>query len=100
MLVSFSLALFRTTNSASLKLKEFGDRARLFQGRFSDVQKILTKQGLRETRFDGVLMDLGVSSPQLDSPDRGFSFKYSFNERMGEQQKIFKIYLIFNFLIF
>jgi 16S rRNA (cytosine1402-N4)-methyltransferase len=43
------------------------------QSRFSDVGAVLDAHGLRGV--DGVLLDLGVSSPQLDDPSRGFSFR-------------------------
>ena len=45
---------------------------RLFHKNFFDVDSFLTKSYL----FDVILIDLGVSSPQLDEPLRGFSFYY------------------------
>jgi 16S rRNA (cytosine1402-N4)-methyltransferase len=48
-------------------------RFRLFHGCFSELADIVEREGL-SGRIDGVLLDLGVSSPQLDNPDRGFSF--------------------------
>ena len=40
---------------------------------FSELENIVNSEGLAE-RVDGILLDLGVSSPQLDTPERGFSF--------------------------
>lgn len=48
-------------------------RFQLFHGCFSELAGIVEREGL-SGRIDGVLLDLGVSSPQLDNPDRGFSF--------------------------
>jgi len=53
-------------------LAGFAGRARLVHGEYSDLAQILAGQGV--TRVDGILLDLGVSSPQLDQPERGFSF--------------------------
>ena len=40
---------------------------------FSELENIVASEGLADN-VDGILMDLGVSSPQLDNPERGFSF--------------------------
>lgn len=40
---------------------------------FSELESLVTSEGLTG-KVDGILMDLGVSSPQLDNPERGFSF--------------------------
>jgi 16S rRNA (cytosine1402-N4)-methyltransferase len=49
-----------------------GDRATLVHGELGDIREILAGLGL--TKVDGFLADLGVSSPQLDHAERGFSF--------------------------
>jgi len=53
----------------------FGDDARLhlLRGSFASLESLLEQAGLTQ-RVDGILLDLGVSSPQLDDPQRGFSF--------------------------
>lgn len=59
--------------AASERLSRFGDRFQSLQGSFGDLVKLLATKGVRE--IDGLLLDLGVSSPQLDRPERGFSFR-------------------------
>ncbi len=54
------------------RLAEFGARAVLLKGPFSSVKALLEEQGV--TQVDGLIADLGVSSPQLDRDERGFSF--------------------------
>lgn len=58
---------------AEENLSPYGERVSLFYGNFADLGQILSQQGISEV--DGVLMDLGVSSLQLDVPARGFSFR-------------------------
>ncbi len=57
---------------AKTVLQEFSDRIVLIKSNFSDAAYVLDKQGF--SGLDGVLMDLGVSSFQLDEPSRGFSY--------------------------
>ncbi len=58
---------------AAERLAEFGSRVILRQGCFSDLKVVLAEIGW--AHVDGVLMDLGVSSFQLDDAERGFSFR-------------------------
>ena len=53
-------------------LKEFGEQVQRIQGNFADMKELCKTIGV--TKVDGVLLDLGVSSPQLDVAKRGFSF--------------------------
>lgn len=57
---------------AGRRLSEFADRVTLVHGNFSDTASILDSLGI--DAVDGMLFDLGVSSPQLDEAERGFSY--------------------------
>jgi len=48
-------------------------RFSIVQGSFAEMERYVRSWGL-EGKLDGILLDLGVSSPQLDDPERGFSF--------------------------
>lgn len=54
--------------------KEFPGRVKLLQGNFSDMKILLQDEGVAAVH--GILLDVGVSSMQLDTPGRGFSFRY------------------------
>ena len=58
--------------AAGKKLEEFGERKILTKANFADLGKVLKRLNIQ--KVDGVLLDLGVSSHQLDRPERGFSF--------------------------
>ncbi len=58
---------------ASRRLARFGDRFRTWQGNFADLRDNPEVRG--EQQADGLLLDLGVSSRQLDAAGRGFSFR-------------------------
>ncbi|ULA64019.1 MAG: S-adenosyl-dependent methyltransferase activity on membrane-located substrate [Nitrospira sp.] len=58
---------------SKVRLAEFGARAILIRGDFVDVKRLLRTVDV--SAVDGALFDLGVSSPQLDDPSRGFSFQ-------------------------
>ncbi|MCW1926114.1 16S rRNA (cytosine(1402)-N(4))-methyltransferase RsmH [Luteolibacter arcticus] len=58
---------------ATQRLAAYGERFRTWQGNFADLRDIPEVRG--ERRADGLLLDLGVSSRQLDAAERGFSFR-------------------------
>jgi len=58
--------------AAGERLAPFGDRVQLVHSNFSDMAQVL--QDLNIPGVDGILLDLGVSSPQLDDAERGFSY--------------------------
>jgi len=62
--------------------REFADRLRLVEGRFGEMDRLSG-----EAAVDGVALDLGVSSPQLDEAERGFSFRTDgpLDMRMGAE---------------
>lgn len=57
---------------AAKRLAPFGERATLVKGNFADIGDILDRLGIE--KVDGMMFDLGVSSPQLDDAQRGFSY--------------------------
>ncbi len=65
-----------------------GERLRVAQGRFGEMEAHLAALGTR--KVDAVILDIGVSSIQLDTPDRGFSFRFDapLDMRMGTQEDV------------
>jgi 16S rRNA (cytosine1402-N4)-methyltransferase len=59
--------------AAGEALRPFGDRVTLVHAPFSELRAVLERAGVLP--LDGCLVDLGVSSPQLDRAERGFSFR-------------------------
>ncbi|MFL6255511.1 MAG: 16S rRNA (cytosine(1402)-N(4))-methyltransferase RsmH [Pyrinomonadaceae bacterium] len=59
---------------ASERLARFGTRFRVAHANFRDIERVLAEAG--ETEVSGILADLGVSSLQFDTPERGFSFRH------------------------
>ena len=63
----------RALTAASARLVKHSDQLRTAHANFRDARGVLDSLG--EGEVDGALVDLGVSSPQLDDPSRGFSFR-------------------------
>lgn len=61
-------------NNAKVKLKDYEGKVEFIQSNFKYIKEELHARGVFEV--DGILYDLGVSSPQLDTPERGFSYQH------------------------
>jgi len=70
------------------RLKDYKDKIELVHGNFSEIPSILER--LNVDRVNGVLLDLGVSSPQLDEAERGFSYMQEapLDMRMNKQESL------------
>jgi 16S rRNA (cytosine1402-N4)-methyltransferase len=75
--------------AARTRLAPFGARVRVVQGGFEDLGELVAEHGEGE-RVMGILMDLGVSSPQLDRAERGFSYRFDapLDMRMDAKQEL------------
>ncbi len=59
-------------DAASERLSKFKDNVTIVHNNFSNIKSVLAQLGI--DKIDGAILDLGVSSPQLDTADRGFSY--------------------------
>ncbi len=83
----------RAIAAATARLAPYGDRFRAVQANFRDIRSVLDALGIEYVQ--GALVDLGVSSPQLDVAERGVSFRLAgpLDMRMGEDAPTLAEYL-------
>lgn len=69
--------------AAQAKLAPYVDHVQFWQGNFAEYQPL-------SLQFDGIIADLGVSSAQFDTPERGFSFRHTadLDMRMDQRQSL------------
>lgn len=83
--------------AAQKKLSELQCKVETVHGNFSDLEKIL--DGLKVEQIDGAIFDLGVSSHQIDTAERGFSYMQdaALDMRMDRRQKLTAFEVVNNY---
>lgn len=84
-------------NASSKKLADEGCQVTFIESNFSDVKRQLKSREI--TQIDGMLLDLGVSSHQLDEPERGFSYMHDapLDMRMNQDTELSAYHVVNNY---
>ena len=75
--------------AATERLSEFRDRVTIVRNNYANMKQVLEALGI--DKVDGIVLDLGVSSFQLDTPERGFTYRYEdapLDMRMDERNPL------------
>ena len=85
--------------ASTARLSKISNKFEMVRANFSELETILANLGIKEV--DGILMDLGVSSPQFDKGERGFSYKEDarLDMRMDQRQDLTAYQIINNYAL-